>query len=52
MEGAETAKQKPKTWQPGSAQAQFGINGHHKNVLLKKFLWTFANHRLRWRCQH
>jgi hypothetical protein len=36
VEGSETAKQKPTKWQPGSAQAQFGIKGHHKNDLLSK----------------
>ncbi|ABA21490.1 conserved hypothetical protein [Trichormus variabilis ATCC 29413] len=52
MEGSETAKQKTTKWQPGSAQAQFGINEHHKNALFNKFLRMFANHQFWWRCQH
>jgi hypothetical protein len=28
VEDSESAKQEPKKWQPGSAQAQFGVNYH------------------------
>jgi hypothetical protein len=30
VEDSESAKQKPKKWQPGSAQAQFGIKDAQK----------------------
>ncbi|WP_172642142.1 hypothetical protein [Cylindrospermum stagnale] len=28
VEDSESAKQEPTEWQPGSAQAQFGVNHH------------------------
>ncbi|WP_172641467.1 hypothetical protein [Nostoc sp. PCC 7107] len=46
MEDSESAKQKTTEWQPGSAQAQFGIKSSRKN-----FLWEPINRHLRRRCQ-
>jgi hypothetical protein len=39
VEDSESAKQKTQVWQPGSAQAQFGVKANHKNFRFKKFLW-------------
>ncbi|MEH1869911.1 hypothetical protein [Nostoc sp.] len=36
VEGSESPKQETTKWQPGSAQAQFGVRGSYKN-LLKNF---------------
>ncbi|QSJ17241.1 hypothetical protein JYQ62_37345 [Nostoc sp. UHCC 0702] len=52
MENSESAKQETTKWQPGSAQAQFGIKGLDKDFLCKKFLWLPANHHSWWRCQY
>jgi hypothetical protein len=52
VEDSESAKQKTTKWQPGSAQAQFGVNGSHKNLLFKKFLWASLNHHSWWGCHY
>ncbi|WP_208821873.1 hypothetical protein [Tolypothrix sp. PCC 7910] len=51
MEDSESAKQKTKKWQPGSAQAQFGIQGTYKKFLFKKLLWVPRHHDYWWGCQ-
>ncbi len=38
VEDSESTKQETTKWQPGSAQAQFGVQGSYKNLLFKKFL--------------
>ncbi|MDZ8028667.1 MAG: hypothetical protein RMX97_28850 [Nostoc sp. DedQUE11] len=50
VEDSESANQKTTKWQPGSAQAQFGVKGDHKNLLFKKFLWASLNHHSWWGC--
>jgi hypothetical protein len=52
VEDSESAKQKPKQWQPGSAQAQFGIKDAQKNFLLRKILRGPVNHHSWWGCQY
>jgi hypothetical protein len=52
VEDSESAKQKPKKWQPGSVKAQFGIKDAQKNFLLRKILWGPVNHHSRWGCQY
>jgi hypothetical protein len=52
VEDSESAKQKTTAWQPGSAQAQFGITSSNKNFLLKNFLWEPLNRHFWQRCQH
>jgi hypothetical protein len=52
VEDSESAKQKTTEWQPGSAQAQFGIKSPDKNFSLKNFLWEQDNRHFWQRCQH
>ncbi|MBD2293855.1 hypothetical protein H6G06_10195 [Anabaena sphaerica FACHB-251] len=52
VEDSESAKQKSKQWQPGSAQAQFGIKDAQKNFLFRKILWGSFNHHSWWGCQY
>jgi hypothetical protein len=52
VEDSESTKQDTTKWQPGSAQAQFGVNGSDKNPLFKKFLWVPLNHHYWWRCHY
>ncbi|WP_341526492.1 hypothetical protein WKK05_28705 [Nostoc sp. UHCC 0302] len=52
VEDSESAKQETTKWQPGSAQAQFGVKSSYKKFLFKKFLWVPINHHHWWRCQH
>ncbi|MEH2463845.1 hypothetical protein [Nostoc sp.] len=51
VEDSESTKQETTKWQPGSAQAQLGVKGSHKN-LLKKFLWVSLNHHSWWGCHY
>jgi len=44
VEDSESTKQETTKWQPGSAQAQFGVKDSYKNLLFKKFLWVSLNH--------
>ncbi|MEH2073384.1 MAG: hypothetical protein V7K57_03160 [Nostoc sp.] len=52
VEDSESTKQETTKWQPGSAQAQFGIKGSDKNLLFKKFLWVSLNHHSWWGCHY
>ncbi|WP_392530280.1 hypothetical protein [Nostoc sp. C117] len=52
VEDSESAKQKTKKWQLGSAQAQFGVKGFRKSLLFKKFLWSSLNHHSWWGCHY
>jgi len=51
VEDSESAKQKTQVWQPGSAQALFGVKANHKDFLNQKFLWMPVNHLYWWGCQ-
>lgn len=50
VEDSESTKQETTKWQPGSAQAHFGVKGSYKNLLFKKFLWVPLNHHSWWGC--
>ncbi|AVH70229.1 hypothetical protein NLP_1444 [Nostoc sp. 'Lobaria pulmonaria (5183) cyanobiont'] len=52
MEDSESTKQETTKWQPGSAQAQFGVKGSYKNLLFKTFLWVSLNHHSWWGCHY
>ncbi|MEH2095562.1 hypothetical protein [Nostoc sp.] len=52
VEDSESTKQETTKWQPGSAQAQFGVRGSYKNLLFKKFLWVSLNHHSWWGCHY
>jgi hypothetical protein len=51
VEDSESTKQETTKWQPGSAQAQFGVKDSYKN-LFKKFLWVSLNHHSWWGCHY
>ncbi|MBN3898417.1 MAG: hypothetical protein HWQ41_25025 [Nostoc sp. NOS(2021)] len=52
VEDSKSTKQETTKWQPGSAQAQFGVKGSYKNLLFKKFLWVPLNHHSWWGCHY